>query len=48
MEPLRGGKLAKLSEEDTNKVIHYTDFINEELIIQKGKKCFKKVKINNC
>ena len=35
-------------EEDINKIIHYNDFVNEELIIQKGKKCFKKIKINNC
>lgn len=34
-------------EEDINKIIHYNDFVNEELIIQKGKKCFKKIKINN-
>ena len=35
-------------EEDINKIIYYNDFVNEELIIQKGKKCFKKIKINNC
>ena len=34
-------------EEDVNKVINCEDFINNELIIQKGKKVFKKIKVIN-
>ena len=34
-------------EEDVNKVINYEDFVNNELIIQKGKKLFKKIKVVN-
>jgi len=32
-------------EEDMNKVIKFNDFINDELIIQKGKKLFKKIRV---
>ena len=34
-------------EEDVNKVINCEDFVNNELIIQKGKKLFKKIKVIN-
>ena len=34
-------------EADVNKVINCEDFINNELIIQKGKKVFKKIKVIN-
>ena len=34
-------------EEDVNKVITSEDFINNELIIQKGKKVFKKIEVIN-
>ena len=34
-------------EADVNKVINCEDFINNELIIQKGKKIFKKIKVIN-
>lgn len=34
-------------EEDVNKVINYESFVNNELIIQKGKKVFKKIKVIN-
>ena len=32
-------------EEDVNKIINCEDFINNELIIQKGKKVFKKIRV---
>lgn len=36
-----------IKEKDTNKIVRFNDFVNNELVIQKGKKVFKKIKLIN-
>lgn len=36
-----------IKEKDTNKIVRFNDFANNELVIQKGKKVFKKIKLIN-
>lgn len=36
-----------IKENETNKIVRFNDFVNNELVIQKGKKVFKKIKLIN-
>lgn len=36
-----------IKEKNTNKIVRFNDFVNNELVIQKGKKVFKKIKLIN-
>lgn len=36
-----------IKEKDTNKIVRFNDFVNNELVIQRGKKVFKKIKLIN-